>query len=338
MSLALLPPVLVGLLPVLIFLAALRYLDSYKLVRLPAVVGAVACGALMAGLSYWVGGQVLGHFDIGIVAYSRYVAPLTEEALKGLLIVALIRSHRIGFLVDAAIFGFAIGTGFALVENLYFLFLVPDAVMATWVVRGFGAAIMHGGTTAIFALMGLVMLERSAGTGWRAYAPGFALAVVIHSAFNHLSHEPKVATLAVMIALPLLLFLVFERSEVATRDWLGKGFDTDVQMLELLNSGRLADSPTGRYLHALRDHFKGPVLADVLCYLRLYTELALRAKGLLMMRENGFEIELDDEVKANLAELQYLEASIGKTGLSTVRPMLSMSHKDLWQIYLLKES
>ena len=63
-------------------------------------------------------------------------------------------------------------------------------------------------------------------------------------------------------------------------------------MLELINSGRLSDSPVGRYLHTMKARFRGPVVADLLCYLRLYTELALRAKGILMMRENGFDVPI----------------------------------------------
>jgi protease PrsW len=108
-------------------------------------------------------------------------------------------------------------------------------------------------------------------------------------------------------------------------------------MLELINAGGIAESPVGRYLHTLRDRFKGPLLADVLCYLRVYTELSLRAKGLLMMRENGFETALDDEARASLAELRYLEGSIGKTGVRALQPLLPMSPKDLWQLYRIKQ-
>jgi RsiW-degrading membrane proteinase PrsW (M82 family) len=338
MSLALLLPTLLALVPVLLFLVALQFLDSFKLTKPRWVIATMAAGALAASASYLLSGQLLGHFDIDVGTFSRYVSPVTEEVLKGLLIVVLIRSHRIGFLVDAAIFGFAVGSGFAVVENIHFLLLAPDASMATWIVRGFGTAIMHGGTTAIFAVMGLAMLERMAGATLRALLPGLALAVLLHSAFNHLSRAPQVATLAVMIALPLLLYLVFQRSEAATREWLGSGFDSDMQMLELINAGQIADSPIGRYLHTLRDHFEGPLLADVLCYLRIYTELSLRAKGLLMMRENGFETELDEQARASLAELRYLEGSIGKTGLRAVRPLLRMSPKDLWQLYMLKQA
>ena len=52
--------------------------------------------------------------------------------------------------------------------------------MGTWIVRGFGTAIMHGGATAIFAVMGLSALERTQRAGLRAFLPGFALAVALH--------------------------------------------------------------------------------------------------------------------------------------------------------------
>ncbi|MGH8674702.1 MAG: PrsW family glutamic-type intramembrane protease, partial [Burkholderiales bacterium] len=171
-------PAAVGLLPVLSFLGVLLYLDSYKLVKLRDVVAVVACGSAVAGASYLMNAHVLGLVEIDFKTFSRYVAPFTEEVLKGLLIMVLIRTHRIGFLVDAAILGFAIGTGFALVENLYYLNLFPNAGIGTWILRGFGTAIMHGGGTALFAIMGLALLERSERAGLSAFLPGLLIAVV----------------------------------------------------------------------------------------------------------------------------------------------------------------
>ena len=337
MSASLIEHVLVGLAPVLCFLAALLYLDSYKLVAMRAVVAIVACGFAAAALCYAVNGLLLGVTGLDVETYSRYAGPAVEELAKGLVIVALIRMHRIGFLVDAAIFGFAVGTGFAIVENLWFQHLIPDAGIGTWVVRGLGTAIMHGGTTAIFAMMGLVMLEEGRKT-LAAFLPGFALAFALHSGFNHLLGSPRLATLAALVVLPPLLFWVFHRSEKAVSDWLGQGFDADASMLELINSGHLADSHTGRYLDSLKHRFRGPVVADLLCYLRLHTELALRAKGILMMRESGFDVPVDDATRAKFTEMTYLEGSIGKTGLLAIHPMLHMSHKYLWQLYMLGKS
>ena len=329
-------PAVVALLPVLTFLAALLYLDSYKLVRMRAVLVVLVCGAGVAIVTYAVNAFLLKMTGLDVATFTRYVGPISEELLKAIVIVVLIRTHRIGFLVDAAIFGFAIGTGFSVVENLYYLDRFPDAGMATWIVRGFGTALMHGGATAVVGVVALALLERDPRLRAKVFVPGLLLAIVLHAGFNHLVQWPMIATVAILLVLPILLYGVFERSDEAVGQWLGKGFDADAEMLELINSGRVSDSPLGKYLTTLKRKFAGPVVADVLCYLRLYTELALRAKGMLMMRENGFEARIDDETRAKFEEMRYLERSVGRTALLAIHPMLHMSHKDLWQLYMLE--
>jgi hypothetical protein len=193
---------------------------------------------------------------------------------------------------------------------------------------------MHGGCTAIFAMVALSLMERVRGPSFLAFVPGFALAAVLHSAYNHAFGPPMVSTLAVIVVLPPLLLVVFQRSERATAEWLGSGFDVDAEMLESIMSGSFPDSPAGRYLATLKQRFQGPVVADLLCYLRLHTELALRAKGILMMRESGFEARLDEATRWKLDEMRYLEGSIGRTGRLALMPLLHGGHKDIWQLRL----
>src|SRR3970040_919258 len=102
----------VGLLPVVIFLGVLVYMDSYKLVRLHTVLWVIALGGAMAAASYFVNGLLIERSGFDFLQYSRYIAPLAEETLKGMVMVYLFRTSRIGFLVDSAILGFAVGTGF----------------------------------------------------------------------------------------------------------------------------------------------------------------------------------------------------------------------------------
>jgi RsiW-degrading membrane proteinase PrsW (M82 family) len=326
---------ILGLAPVACFLGVLVGLDSYKLVSLTRVLAVLVAGAAMAGVSYALNGALLANIDIDFLAFTRYVAPIVEEVLKAAIVVLLIRTHRVGFLVDAAIVGFAAGTGFAMVENLLYLRIAPDATLGAWLVRGFGTAIMHGGATSIFAVMGLALVERGGRAGMAAFIPGLLVAAALHSAFNHFFFSPLISTVGIAVVFPLVLQLVFARSEAAMGRWLGKGFDADAEMLELIGSGRLSGSPVGRYLHQLKEKFQGPVVADLICYLRLHTELALRAKGILMMRENGFDAPVDQATREKFAEMRYLEKSIGPTGRKALQPMLHMSHKDLWQLYML---
>ncbi len=320
-----------GLLPVLLFLVGLVYLDSYKLVSLRLVVIVIVAGVLAAVASYFM---VLDSLDR--VAHTRYVAPVIEEALKGLILVYLIRTDRVGFPVDAAIFGFAAGTGFAFAENIYYLYLLPDPHVGVWVVRGLGTAIMHGGATAMFAMISDALMERYPRSRLLVFVPGLLVATLTHSLFNHFFLPPVVSTVAILLVVPPLIYFAYRYSEHSLQRWLGSGFDEDVELLELINSGEFAGSNVGRDLEQLRDKFSAETIVDLLCYLRLHMELSLRAKGMLMMRESGFAIPPGKHTAEKFTELKYLENSIGKTGLMALRPFLHTSGKDLWQLYALE--
>src|SRR5210317_1998265 len=326
---------LVGMLPVCCFLAALVFLDSYKLVPMRWILGTIGLGAVAGILSYPLNVGASELLDIDFVVLTRYVAPVIEEALKALIVLALIRNHRIGFPVDAAIYGFAVGAGFAIFENLYYLRAVPDMLLGTWIVRGFGTAIMHGGATAIFAIVSHTLMGQHPTKGTILLLPGFLVATIAHSVYNHFFLAPIINTMIILASLPVLLTVVFQQSERSVSDWLGMGFDADTELLQLINSGEFSTSNVGVYLHSLKEKFEGPVVVDLLCYLRLHTELSIRAKGLLMMREQGFKDKPGEETKAKLEELSFLESSIGTTGLLAMKPFMRMSQKDLWQVYVL---
>ena len=328
----------IALLPVLLFLAGLVQLDGYKLVRMRMMIALVATGALAAGVAYVVNNIAFAHFHGSFVTYSRYVSPWIEESLKAALLVFLIRTRRVGLPVDAGIAGFAIGTGFAVVENLYYLAARPHTVLAVQVIRGFGTAIMHGGTAAILAMISNTLYERRPSGGLHLLLPGLFAAVALHTGYNYLLVRPALATLATLLVLPFVIYLVFDHSERILRKWIEVDLDSDVNRLEAISTGRFLDSASGRYLQALRDRFKGEQLADMLCYLRVHGELAVRAKGVLLLREAGMpDLPIDAETGAKLAELAQLERAIGKTGMLALRPLMMATGKEIWQLTLLRQ-
>ncbi len=181
----------VGLLPVLIFLVVLVWMDSYKLVRLRTVLAVITVGGsdgMGRDVPQWLADPSAGHGScVPIPATSRR---WSRRASRRSSIIYLFRSSRIGFLVDAAIMGFAVGAGFALVENLFYLYTLGSANMAVWVVRGFGTAIMHGGVAAIFAIISQTLTERQMKINPLYYLPGLAVAALLHSIFNHFLVAP----------------------------------------------------------------------------------------------------------------------------------------------------
>jgi protease PrsW len=327
----------IAFLPILIFLACLMLFDSYKLVKLRSLIIVIFLGMLTAFGAIILNYHLLGWLEISIRTYSRFLAPITEEVLKILFIVYLIKAKRIGFMVDAAIFGFAVGTGFAIIENIYYMRVLTDAGLLTWFVRGFGTAVMHGGTTAIAAIITKDLSDRKNMPLILTVLPGLIAAILIHSLFNQFILPPVTTTLVILITLPPVVYLVFKKSEQNTRRWLGTGLDSDMEMLKLLMAGNISESRIGNYLRSIQDSFSAQIVGDMICYLRIYLELSVKAKGVLIMKENGFDMPPDPEIKAQFDELSYLEKTLGKTGKLAIQPLLNISDTDLWQLHMLQQ-
>ena len=330
--------VVVSLLPVCVFLLALVALDSFKLVHVSMLVRALASGALAALAVGVLHGWLFDATGLEPRAFSRYVAPVTEETLKAACLVYPLLRRQVGFLVDAAIIGFAVGAGFALVENVEYLNALADRRIWVWIARGFGTAVLHAATAATVAMSAKSLLDLHRERGALALLPGLAAAVLMHGLFNQVLVSPVAAALMLMIGVPIVARLVYYRSERRTREWVGEGLDLDLQLLELVKSQTFSHTRLGRYLQELRARLPGPTVADMFCLLQLDLELAIRAKGLLMAREAGLDLPPDDMLRDRLAERAYLERAIGPTGLAALRPLQVTSDRDRWHQYLLRQT
>ena len=327
----------ISLLPVFLFLIALLLLDSFKLVRPRDLILTIFYGAIVSLICYLLNGWLKNLLNVDWQTFTRYMAPPIEEIFKSIYIFILIKKGRIGFAVDAAIFGFAIGAGFAFIENIYYLITLEEDNLLIWIIRGFGTAVMHGGTTAIFAIITQSLQERVKFKSINVFIPGFMIAGVLHSFFNHFVVSPVVLTFGQLVVLPVLVMVIFSQSERRLRVWLEIGLDTDVRILEYITTGELTQTRIGQYLLTLKNKFSGEIIADMLCYLRTYLELAIRAKGYLMMRDSGFQPVKDPDIKAKLDELAYLENMIGRTGKLALTPIFKKDKLSQWQMRLLKE-
>jgi hypothetical protein len=185
-------------------------------------------------------------------------------------------------------------------------------------------------------MISITLYEKRPHGGPQLLLPGYLAAVALHTAFNLLLVRPALATLAILVALPVAIHLVFRYSERSLREWLDTDLESNVQLLESINTGTFLDSNAGHYLQALRGRFRGEDLADMVCCLRLHGELALRAKGVLLLRESGLDAPLiDAETHDKLAELAQLKRAIGRAGVLALRPLMMATGKDIWELTLL---
>ena len=326
-----------SLLPVLVFLFGLQLIDTYKLLRLRRVLQTVAAGCAAGLLCYALNTGIVRAGGVSPRAWAAFGAPALEELVKALYVFWLIRKGRLGFMVDAAISGFAVGAGFALVENVLYLPAISNAGLITAAVRGLGTAMMHGGTTSIFGLVSVHGVEIHASRVYRAVVPGLAIAIAIHTLYNLNLLPPVISAAALLVLLPVILSLIFWRSEAALKKWVGTKLDKDIDLLQMIATGTFSASRAGSYLRSLESTFGPAILGDMLCYLQVSLELSAQAKGDLLRREMGFPIAHDPALPARLAELAYLEKQIGRAGKRALGPLLGATWRDIWEIYQLTE-
>jgi len=238
-------------------------------------------------------------------------------------------------MVDGAIYGFAVGAGFALVENIYFLYEINSNNVALWIVRGFGTAIMHGGTTSILAIIIMRAIDKQH-TLLLPSLIGLISAIIIHSLYNHFILPPVVTMLFILSIVTVIEIIIFRSSEKSLRKWLELEFDSEVKLLSMIRKGKFIDTRSGEYLMTIKNRFSGLVVVDLFAYISLYLELSIRAKSKLMLHEAGLDVPRDEEISLKLDELKSLEKNIGITGLLAISPILRISRKNLWKWSMLK--
>src|SRR5512136_2324734 len=166
------------------FLALVRWLDLYASGSLKGVLVCLGWGMVAFSLALQINTYALRFF--GYATLVTLVAPIVEEIVKSLILVYYVCRPDFTYFVDGAIYGFAAGTCFAVLENLLYLSRVEgDTGLALAFGRVFSTALMHGSAT---ALVGIALGRLRFGRGASRFASlflGWGAAMTLHITFNN---------------------------------------------------------------------------------------------------------------------------------------------------------
>ena len=334
----------VALIPVLVLLGVFVWLDAFALMSLREISILLLLGALGALVAWPISGRLLDTLPIGFSLYSRFVAPWIEEAIKAVIIIALFKMNRIGYKLDAVISGFAIGAGFSVVENIFYLTIFPGFNTGTWLVRGFGTAIMHGTTLGVLAAIAHQFAERETREAaadfdfnllW--FVPGYGVAVALHMAFNQFPNRPMLAMLGSVVIAPLVLIGILNFGTSEAQSWLAAECDEHRRQVEILRSGRWPQGPAGQKIGALAGRFDAETAKRIRRYWELQAWLVAEAEE-TMMEEAAGDAEFDPaQIRAAIAELDGLRKALGRSTFAAVQALLPFSRNDLWEVSELKQ-
>ncbi|HKN41522.1 MAG TPA: PrsW family glutamic-type intramembrane protease, partial [Sphingomicrobium sp.] len=333
----------VALTPVLLMATLFAWLDVFKLMSPWEMIGCLLLGTVAALIAWPLSGQMLDTLPMGYSFYSRVVAPFIEEALKGAALALLILTNRIGYKLDAVISGFAIGAGFSVIENIFYLARFPELTTSVWLVRGLGTAVMHGTTTAILAATAHELGERSLRKeGGQMFnpvwlLPGYLLASLVHLAFNQFPSHPMEVMIVTMVLAPILLIGIMRFGEGETQQWLLEESEAHRRWLEEWKSGGFPADASGQRIAALAAKLKPEQAALVRDYCIVKAELVLAAEEELLDRDRRLEEGQSDRLRADFARLEEIRQAIGRIGYAALSRRLPFSRNDEWELSELKE-
>lgn len=331
-----------ALVPVMLLLTIFVWLDAFKLMSLREILLLLLLGGLAAFAAYPASGRLLDTLPIGFSSYSRFVAPWIEEAIKGVVIIALFRMNRVGYKLDAVIAGFAIGAGFSVVENIIYLIVFPDYGAGTWLVRGLGTAVMHGTTLAILAAIAHEFAERESREAagrfdfnllW--FVPGYLAAVALHTAFNQFPDRPLLAMLGAAVLAPVALIGIFHFGTSEAQGWLEAESAAHRAQLEALRAGRWPDG--GGRIAALAERLGPDVAARIRRYWELQALLVVEAEEAMMEEASGDATVASEQVAAAFAEQARLKRAMGRSTHAQLKRLLPFSRNDYWEVSELRQ-
>jgi RsiW-degrading membrane proteinase PrsW (M82 family) len=176
--------VLAGLIPMVIVLPVLSWLDRVEPEPVSSRIHAVLWGASVAivvsGIVNLVAGLVGGEVISMIVS-----APLVEEAGKGLGILWAVRRNEVDGLSDGVVYAGWVALGFAVVEDMTYFAIadVDGSLVPTIVVRAVLTPFAHPLFT-VWTGLAVGLAVRGGGSVWRNAWWGYALAVGTHALWN----------------------------------------------------------------------------------------------------------------------------------------------------------
>ena len=323
-----------ALLPVVIYIFVVYQIDNFSLISVKRLVLLILCGMLTALLCFGIF-QLTG--EMLADEHSDYVNPVMEEVVKGLPLLYLASRKKIVFFIDSVICGAAVGGGFSILENIFYLLLGDEMGMGTVLFRGLEVALIHMGCSAIVAagLMLVIRLIERSRSKLDLKKSDIAMSVfllleapLLHVCHNAFHFNPLMQFIFVFGTMGGLLMWTYYYDVDMIHRWIDKGLDKQFALLDSIKSGQLDNTQTGKFLVSIKEKFPPEDFFDIICYVQLHVELSVAAKSRVMVRESGLvkDLPLSDENKtlilSQYEEYKLLEKRLGKAARMTIAPVV----------------
>ncbi len=273
----------------------------------------------------------------GLIAYrtlQRFIAPFDEEILKALILIYLVRRANFTYFVDGAIYGFAIGIGFAIAENYAYVGTTATSLqIATG--RVLSTNLIHASASAVVGIsLGLARFEqrrRAILTG----LVGLLVAAAIHMAFNNLVTRVRSGSLllyaaAFGLSAALFIALAIRRGLQEGRAWIREVLgDLDrVTAQETAMVDQIAQSK--QLIAPIRERFGARKADQIARLLAVQGRLGILRKTLDKIPDEKLRRDVEGEMTELREEMDTLRREVGLYTMLYLRNIFPGEDSSLW--------
>jgi RsiW-degrading membrane proteinase PrsW (M82 family) len=328
--------ILVAVVIPLVFLYLINWLNFFETHRHRWILLALVWGGIAMGLSYLVDHPL--RYIVGLPFVATHTAPGVEEVFKSLVLLYLVRRAATTSFVDGAVYGFAAGIGFAIVENMLYIIRVDvDTGVVLGTLRAFLSAVLHGSAS---AMVGLAVAGFPIGRVKHpliAWLIGLIAAISLHTAYNTTAFHTFVfgqtgylvlAIIAfgglVLVSAAILWGLRLERRRLRKSLGLKGGLSKGEAMLV----GNMEDFDD--LLAPIEERFGEVKREQVANALFLGAELTMKQTLIRKTKDPELRAELAPQITELKRELKQARNDVGIYIMSYVRSIMPKTTWSLW--------
>ncbi len=315
----------------LLYVLGVRYLDLYSSGSIVWLSACLAWGWFALDLARPINDAILARLQDGGNSYavalahlSRWYAPAIEEPSKALILVGLVLLPAFTYSVDGAVYGFAAGSGFAILENLLYIARASGDDLALAVSRVGSTALMHAAATGI---VGLALGWAKTHRGWQRIVVvpiSLAVAYGLHSTFNAVANRP-VPSLAPLIAIGAGSAVVLAGAIILAlrreRAWMRKNLNASLGVTKGEAAAVVELSDIERVLAPFKVHFGQKRTTQAVELLKLQAQIGVRAHS--ARDGSGRAVRSSEEQIAELhKQVHALRRSLGVAAMIWLRTAL----------------
>jgi RsiW-degrading membrane proteinase PrsW (M82 family) len=318
----------------LAYLYVIRNLDLYGTGKFYYNLATVLWGIIAYTLSASINSALLTN---NLVTYNQLlllVAPVTEEILKSLILLYLVRRKDFNYVVDGVIYGFGAGIGFAMVENYEYITKNPEQAIIVAIARVCSTNLIHATTSGLIgSALAVGRIERlSPKTIFMA--GGLILATLIHMGFNRVVDDGASLITAFILGFIAVVSInvIIQKGLKIQQTWIG-------EMLAMIDRVTPGEAVAAQRIQSLDDILSpvtmqfGPDKAfQTETLLFMLAEIGIKRKILEKTHDVEMQQQMEREIQRIRSEMDKVRKSIGPYCMLFVRTVYLEHGTKIWEL------